>query len=80
MPTLDDLNAQLDALEASLHQMIEDYPDPSDFWPEFAGAAATIEDMAGEHCDVVHERIAAMLAKHGRYIAFADAEPETTNA
>ena len=80
MPTLDELRQQLDSLEADLPRMIQDCPDPSDFWPEFAGAADIIEDHAGEHCALVQERIAAMLAQHGRYIAFADAEPATTDA
>lgn len=79
MPTLDELHQQLNALEADLPRMIQDHPDPSDFWPEFVGAADIIEDQAEEHCALVEGRIAAMLAQHGRYVALADAEPATSD-
>lgn len=62
------LTAALDALEAQLPALIEANPDPGDFWMAFAGEADVIEDRAGEHLGQVSERIAAMLAKHGRYL------------
>lgn len=64
-----ELTFQLDALEAALPGLIADNPDPADFWPAFAGQADVIEDAAGEHTQEVNQRIADMLAKHGRYIA-----------
>lgn len=72
---LANLNRQLDALEAALPGLITDYPDPGDFWMAFAGQADVIEDAAGEHAEHVHQRIAAMLAQHGRTIAVVDTPP-----
>lgn len=74
MTTQDQLTAMLDALEAALPAMIEDNPDPAEFWAAFAGEADIIEDQAGEHCAMVGQRIQAMLAEHGRYIAVVDQE------
>lgn len=68
----DKLTARLDALEVALPGLIAQYPDPADFWPAFAGESDAIEDAAGEHARLVRERIAAMLAVHGRYIASID--------
>ena len=39
MATLEALTAQLDELEASLPQLIADYPDHGEFWMAFAGVA-----------------------------------------
>lgn len=69
MTDLADLNSQLDALERALPALIADNPDPGDFWMAFAGQADLIEDQAGEHAVMVGERIADMLARHGRYMA-----------
>ena len=66
------LTAMLDDLGARLPQMVEENPDPGDFWPAFAGEADVIEDQAGEHCHMVAERLEAMWAEHGRYMAFSD--------
>ena len=72
-PTLPHLNALLDELERKLPSLIEDYPEPGEFWMAFAGEADVIEDQTPlEHCQLVQARIAEMLAKHGRYIAFMD--------
>ncbi len=76
MTTEADLIQQLDALEAQLPQMIRDHPDDGDFWCAFAGEADAIEDNAGDHGPLVIERITGMLAKHGRYLAGIDIEPE----
>jgi hypothetical protein len=72
MTTQTELTQLLDELEASLPKMIEDNPDPSDFWLAFAGEADVIADQAGNHAGLIDERIQAMLAKHGRYLAFAE--------
>ena len=69
MTTQEQLTKMLDELEARLPHMIAEHPDDADFWPEFAGAADDIEDQAGDHRPMVIERINAMLAEHGRYIA-----------
>lgn len=69
MTTLDQLTAQLDALEAKLPDLLAAYPADGDFWMAFAGEADAIEDQAGEHVGLVSQRINAMLARHGRYIA-----------
>lgn len=66
-----DLERRLDNLEAQLPTMVEDNPDPGDFWMAFASQADPIEDEAGEHTEAVMERIQEMLARHGRYIAMA---------
>lgn len=72
MAHIDELTRQLDALEDALPAMIEDNPEPGDFWMAFAGKADLIADQAGEHAAMVGERIQAMLAEHGRYIAVVD--------
>lgn len=64
-----ELTVLLDALEASLPQLINDNPDDGDFWMAFAGQADLIEDEAGEHRTMVIGRIEAMLMQHGRYLA-----------
>ncbi|MCD9026829.1 hypothetical protein LDO26_01180 [Luteimonas sp. BDR2-5] len=69
---LDELNARLDALQAALPALIAEHPNPADFWEAFANQAYAIEDEAGEHAHAVNERIDAMLAMHGRYIASVD--------
>lgn len=69
MTSLDQLTAMLDALEAKLPDLLAAYPSHGDFWMAFAGEADAIEDQAGEHVGVVNQRINAMLAQHGRYIA-----------
>lgn len=74
MATTESLAALLDALEARLPKMIDDNPDPKDFWREFAGKAAVIEAQAGKHRDLVNCRISQMLARHGRYIATIDTD------
>lgn len=63
------LASQLDELEAALPKMIEASPDAGDFWCEFAGHADVIQEAAGDHCQFVHDRISAMLASHGRFMA-----------
>ncbi|MGN6111742.1 MAG: hypothetical protein ACTHOC_01815 [Luteimonas sp.] len=69
-----DLEHRLAALEAQLPALIEANPDPGEFWMAFAGEADVIEDRAGEHLGQVSERIAAMLAKHGRYLVGVPAD------
>lgn len=69
MTSLDQLTTLLDALEAKLPDLLAAYPADGDFWMAFAGEADAIEDRAGEHVGVVNQRISAMLAQHGRYIA-----------
>lgn len=67
-----DLDRRLTDLEAQLPALIEANPEPGDFWNAFAGEADVIEDAAGEHAAQVAQRIARMLALHGRYIAMVD--------
>jgi hypothetical protein len=62
----DQLTSALDDLEAALPAMRQAYPDPAEFWPEFAGIADWIEDRAGAaDCDYVNERIERMLSAAG---------------
>ncbi len=76
MATLEALTAQLDELEACLPQLIADYPDHGEFRVAFAGVADVIEDQAGEHCQAVAKRLAAMLAQHGRYMSYMELDGE----
>ena len=76
MATLEALTAQLDELEASLPQLIADYPDDGEFWMAFAGVADVIEDQAGEHGQAVGKRLAAILAQHGRYMSYMELDCE----
>ena len=57
---LTELHRQVDLLEADVPRWLEEYPDPADFWPLFAGAADVIEDLAGEHCREIGDRIQAI--------------------
>lgn len=74
MTKLDQLNAMLDTLEVQLPTMLAAYETEGDFWMAFAGEADVIEDQAGTHAPLVSNRIAAMLAKHGRYLVGVDAD------
>lgn len=60
-----DLQVQLDALDAAIDGMKKAYPEPSAFWPEFAGMADTILDAASaDDFDWVNVRTDEILAKH----------------
>lgn len=62
LTTIDD---RLDALEAALPQLLEDYPDRADFWNAFAGESETVEEQAGDHAEHVYARIGDMLRAAG---------------
>lgn len=68
MPLPNELGRRLSDLEAELPAMIAAYPEEGEFWMAFAGEADVIEDQAGEHAALVNERIARMLARHGRFL------------
>ncbi len=61
--THDDLVIALDALQAELPSMIEEYADTGDFWNAFAGRADAIE--AGDETAYLNARIDAMLLAQG---------------
>lgn len=72
---LHELDSLLDQLQAKLPQLVADCPDDGHFWMAFAGEADVIEDKADEHTRRhVMQRINAMLAEHGRYIAGIELE------
>lgn len=62
------LTARLDDLEAQLPTLIRDHPDPADFWEAFLAVADPLEDQAGANQSGVQQRIASMLAAHGRFL------------
>ena len=62
LSTIDD---RLDALQAALPQLLEDYPDRPDFWNAFAGETEVIEEQAGDHAEHVYARIRDMLQDLG---------------
>ena len=62
------LAGQLDTLEARLPELIRDHPDPADFWEAFLAVADPLEERAGAYQGEVQQRIAAMLAEHGRFL------------
>lgn len=72
MPMPSELDRRLADLEAQLPAMIAAYRTDGEFWMAFAGEADLIEDQAGEHAGQVSQRIANMLARHGRYMAGID--------
>ena len=74
MKTQAELAALLDALESAMPTLVRDNPDPSDFWPAFAGEADVIEDGAESGDDVryVQKRLDELLAKHGHSILRID--------
>ena len=59
---------RLGALEAGLPELVRANPDPTEFWETFLQIADPLEEQAGGHQDQVQQRIAAMLAVHGRYL------------
>ena len=59
-PPLAELNRQVDLLEAEVSRWLEEFPDPADFWPLFAGVADVIEDLAGPHSLEIGDRIQAI--------------------
>ena len=71
----EELTQQLDALEATLPDLLRDHPDEDDFWCAFAGETDHIEDHAGDHCGFVRGRIDAMLARHGLIPSEIDETP-----
>lgn len=48
--------------------LVEANPDLGDIWMAFAGEVDVIEDRAGGYVSLFSDRIATMLAKHGRYL------------
>jgi len=64
-PTLAQLKAQLDALEARIPHLLVEHPDPADFWPAFAGEADLIADNAGQLRELAEKRIQSMADNHG---------------
>ncbi|WNL48369.1 hypothetical protein RKE25_22820 (plasmid) [Dyella sp. BiH032] len=65
MATRQNLAKQLDELDAAIDDMKKMHPDPSEFWPEFAGMADVILDQASaEDYDWVNARTDEILAKH----------------
>ncbi|MEN1925098.1 hypothetical protein [Luteimonas qiangzhengi] len=67
----DTFTQRLDALEVALPDLIQANPEPSDFWEAFLAVADPLEGEAGPHQGLVQQRIATMLARHGRYISLA---------
>lgn len=62
LTTIDD---HLDALQAALPQMLQDYPEQPDFLNAFAGETEVVEEQAGPHAEHVYARIAEMLQDVG---------------
>lgn len=71
---LDELNRRLDALEAHLLELVTCHPTEGDFWAAFLAVADRLEEVAGAHAEAVGQRLVAMLAWHGRYIAYVTNE------
>ena len=67
MKTRAELEALLDGLERAMPEVVKANLDPVDFWPVFSDLADVIEESAspGADAQVVHERIDALLARHG---------------
>lgn len=73
--TLAELDAMLDALQAGIPAMLEEYPDIDEFTMAFAGEADVIEDAAGEHALHVGSRITCMLGSAGIIPSDNEGEP-----
>lgn len=65
MLDLTTLDNRLDALQASLPALKEQYPEPGEFIIAFAGSADVLEDQAGPHAAHVAQRIREMLTAEG---------------
>lgn len=62
----DPLQLRLNRLYLRTRQLRRELPEPEDFWPEFAGLADEILDVATpEEYDAVVGRLEVMLADNG---------------
>ncbi len=59
------LHRALNRIEGHLPRMLDDHPDPADFWPAFTTEADAILESAGQEHEWVADRLERMLAFHG---------------
>jgi hypothetical protein len=65
MTTRATLQGALNRIEAHLPHLLEQFPEPAECWPAFAGEAdAVLEDAGPEH-DWVADKLESMLTFHG---------------
>ncbi|MDG2538718.1 hypothetical protein P5Y53_13670 [Dyella jiangningensis] len=60
-----ELQKALNRIEGHLPRLLDELPDPADFWPAFAGEADAILEGAGQEHDWVADKLESMLAFHG---------------
>ncbi|QNK01502.1 hypothetical protein [Dyella telluris] len=65
MTTRAALQKALNRIEGHLPDLLEQFPEPGDFWPAFAGEADTLLESAGQEHDWVADKLESMLAFHG---------------
>ncbi|AIF48145.1 hypothetical protein HY57_13185 [Dyella japonica A8] len=66
MTTRAQLQKALNRLEAYLPHLLDQFPEPENFWPAFAGEADPVLDGAPAHDhDWVADRLESMLRFHG---------------
>lgn len=61
MLDLTTIDNRLDALQAALPRLLQDYPEQCEFWNAFAGETEVIEEQAGDHAEHVYARLRDML-------------------
>ncbi|WP_130618096.1 hypothetical protein [Dyella amyloliquefaciens] len=59
------LQKALNLIEGHLPRLLDEYPDPADFWPAFAGEADSLLEEAGQEHEWVADKLESMLTFHG---------------
>jgi hypothetical protein len=59
------LQKALNRVEAHLPYLLDQFPDPGDFWSAFAGETEAVIGGAGQEADWVADKLESMLTFHG---------------
>ncbi|AIF46371.1 hypothetical protein HY57_03420 [Dyella japonica A8] len=65
MTTRAALQKALNRIEAYLPHLLEQFPEPGEFWPAFAGESEAVIEGAGQDHEWVADRLESMLTFHG---------------
>lgn len=65
MTTRAALQKALNRIEAYLPHLLDQFPEPGEFWPAFAGEAEAVIEGAGQDHEWVADKLESMLTFHG---------------
>lgn len=65
MTTRAALQKALNRIEAYLPHLLEQFPEPGEFWAAFADEASIVLERAGQEHDWVADKLESMLTFHG---------------